>query len=200
MEVPADAYVQEGVVLGVLPKGFSGTPSLKIGTNAKFFANCVLYANNGIGNNFVLGACATVREDNVIGNNVSIGSHANVEHHVIIEDDVRLHSFVFVPEFSVLKKGCWLGPRVTLTNAPFPLGKEVKERLVGPTIGEGAIIGANATILPGVNIGKRALVAAGSVVTKDVPDRAVVVGNPAKIVKTIDELSYKDGVKPYSED
>ena len=200
MELPPDAQVQEGAVIGVLPKGFSGKPSLQVGKKALVFANAVLYANNKVGDNFVLGTCATVREHNTIGDDVSIGSHANVEHHVTIEDGVRLHSYVFVPEYSTLKKGCWLGPRVTLTNAPFPLGKEVKERLKGPVIGEGAIIGAGAIILPGVTVGKRALVAAGSVVTRDVPAGMVVVGNPAKVIKAITDLSYKDGMRPYSEE
>lgn len=200
MDLPADVQVQEGAVVGVLPKGASGEPTLTLGSGAMIFANAVIYANNRIGDNFMLGTCATVREENTIGNNVSIGSHANVEHHVIIEDDVRLHSYVFVPEYSVLKKGCWLGPRVTLTNAPFPLGKEVKERLKGPVIEEGAIIGAGAIIMPGVTVGKKSLVAAGALVTKDVPAGMVVVGNPAKVVKSITDLSYEDGLKPYSEE
>ena len=78
------------------------------------------------------------------------------------------------------------------TNAPFPLSKRAKETLQGPVLEEGAIVGANSTLLPGVVIGKNALVGAGSVVTKDVPENAVVVGNPARKVKERHELKHKD--------
>jgi acetyltransferase-like isoleucine patch superfamily enzyme len=113
-----------------------------------------------------------------------------VEHHVVIHDRVRLHSNVFVPEFSVLHEGCWLGPNVVLTNAKYPLSPNVKNELVGPTILSGAKIGANATILPGVTVGRDSLVGAGSVVVRDVPDEAVVAGNPAQIIKMVNELPY----------
>jgi len=77
-----------------------------------------------------------------------------------------------------------------LTNSRYPLSLDAKETRVGPTIKKGAKIGANSIILPGVIIGENAFVGAGSVVTKNVPDGAVVVGNPAKIIKNITELPY----------
>lgn len=77
-----------------------------------------------------------------------------------------------------------------MTNSRYPLSLDAKETRVGPTIKKGAKIGANSTILPGVIIGENAFVGAGSVVTKNVPDGAVVVGNPAKIIKNITELPY----------
>ncbi|MCI0476408.1 MAG: N-acetyltransferase, partial [Anaerolineales bacterium] len=131
---------------------------------------------------------ALVREENHIGNNVSIGSHTIVEHHVTIGNNVRLHSNVFVPEFSILEDDCWIGPNVVITNARYPRSRNVKEQLRGATIRRGAKIGANATILPGVVIGENALVGAGAVVTRDVPEGAVVVGNPARVVKQIEEI------------
>lgn len=119
-----------------------------------------------------------IREENEIVDDVSIGSGSVVEHHVRIGHRVRLHSNVFVPEFSILKNDCWLGPNVVLTNAKYPRSPRVKEELVGPYIEQGAKIGANATLLPGVRIGRNALVDAGTVVTQNVPAEAVVVGNP----------------------
>ena len=101
---------------------------------------------------------------------------------------MRLHSNVFVPEYSVLEDDCWLGPNVVLTNARYPRSRHVKEQLRGPLIKRGAKIGANATILPGLTIGEDALVGAGAVVVDDVPARAVVVGNPARILKYVTEL------------
>ena len=83
-----------------------------------------------------------------------------------------------------------MGPNVVLTNAKYPLSPGVKESLRGPTLKRGAKIGANATILPGVVVGANALIGAGSVVVRDVPDGAVAVGNPARIIKHISELPY----------
>jgi len=134
-----------------------------------------------------------LREMNKIGDNVSIGTGTVIEHHVIIMDGVRVHSQAFIPEYSILEKSCWIGPRVVITNAKFPCSPDVKKHLKGATIGEHAIIGANATLLPGITIGKNALIGAGSVVTKNVPQNKVVAGNPAMIIKDISKLPYKQG-------
>ena len=116
----------------------------------------------------------------------------------MIADGVRIHSQAFIPEESVLKKGCWIGPRVCVTNAPFPNTPTTKDNLSGVVIGENAKVGANSTLLPGVKIGKNAFVGAGSVVTKDVPAGKVVVGNPASVVKDVKDIVDEDGKKVYS--
>jgi len=160
----------------------------KIGKNSKIREPTIIYPDNEIGDNFQTGHFVTIRENNKIGDNVSIGSHSNIEHHIIIEDGVRIHSNCFIPEFSVLKKNCWLGPNVVLTNAKYPKSINVKSELLGPTIGEFAKIGANSTILPGIKIGKHALIGAGSLVVKDVPDYAIIAGNPGKLMGDIRDL------------
>ncbi|MBP7355144.1 MAG: N-acetyltransferase [Longilinea sp.] len=130
-----------------------------------------------------------IRELNNIGDDVSIGTHSIIEHHVEIQNGVRIHSNVFVPEFSILECDAWIGPNAVLTNARYPRSTNVKNHLKGPVIRRGAMIGANTTILPGVIIGLSALIGAGSVVTRDVPDGAVVAGNPARIIKYVHEIS-----------
>jgi acetyltransferase-like isoleucine patch superfamily enzyme len=77
---------------------------------------------------------------------------------------------------------------VVVTNARYPESRGARENLVGAHIKSGAIIGANVTLLPGVVIGANALVGAGAVVTHDVPDRAVVVGNPARVINTVEAI------------
>lgn len=174
------------VILGEPARGSGpGDRATSIGSGACIRSHTVIYAGNRIGSGFETGHSVLVREDNEIGDRVSIGSGSVVEHHVRIGHGVRLHSNVFVPEFSTLEDGCWLGPNVVLTNARYPRSPRVKEELRGPVIESGARIGANSTLLPGVRIGRDALVGAGAVVTRDVPEGCVVVGNPARVSRRL---------------
>ena len=185
-----DCTVGDFAVIGVPPaRREPGELQTRIGAGAKIRSHTVIYAGNRIGGGFASGHGALIREENTIGDGVSIGSHAIVEHHVTIGNGVRIHSGAFVPEFCVLEDNCWIGPNAVLTNVLHPLCPEVPRCIKGATLRRGAKVGANATVLPGVCIGEMAIVAAGAVVTRDVPARAVVAGSPARVVKTIDELT-----------
>jgi acetyltransferase-like isoleucine patch superfamily enzyme len=191
VELGQGVVVEDYSLIGVPPRGArEGEIRTVIGDGAVIRSHAVIYAGNIIGRNFQTGNKVNIRESNRIGDDVSIGTLSVVEHHVEIGNGVRIHTQVFIPEFSVLEDGCWIGPNVVLTNAKYPVSPGVKDSLVGPVIKKGAKIGANATILPGVVIGEHALVGAGSVVVRDVPGGAVVVGNPARIVRHISELPY----------
>ena len=186
-----DGVIEDYCIIGVPPRGKKdGEFKTVIQSGAHIRSHSVIYAGNQIGVNFQTGNKVNIRELNEIGDNVSIGTLSVIEHHVSIGNNVRIHSQVFIPEYSVLEEGAWIGPNVVLTNAKYPLFPGVKENLIGPTIKEGARIGANATILPGLVIGKNSLVGAGAVVVRDVPDGSVVAGNPAKVVKQVSDLSY----------
>ena len=186
---PPDAELDDFVVLGRAPRGHQpGDLPLVIGASCVLRSHTVIYAGNTIGVGFQTGHHVMIRERNTIGDRVSIGTQSVIEHHVTIGHGVRIHTQAFVPEYSVLEDGCWLGPNVVITNARYPESQGVKERLVGAHIDTGAIIGANATLLPGVRIGARALVGAGAVVTRDVPPGTVVVGNPARVINTVDQI------------
>lgn len=177
------------VILGAAPRGHEiGELALVIGDEAHIRSHTVVYAGNVIGDRFETGHGVLVRESNEIGDDVSIGSHSVIEHHVRLGDGVRIHSNAFIPEFSVLEAGAWVGPNVVMTNAAYPLGARAKAELAGPVLRERAKIGANATLLPGVVIGRDALVGAGAVVVEDVPDGKVVVGNPARIVRDVTDI------------
>lgn len=191
VELGGEIVLEDYVLVGKPPtRSDHASEVTRIGRSSLLRSHSVIYAGCVIGDRFQCGHHVTIREGTRVGDDVSIGTGCVIEHHVVIHDGVRLHSNVFVPEFSVLHEGCWLGPSVVLTNAKYPRSRNVKEELVGPTIMPGAKIGANATILPGVTIGRDSLVGAGSVVVHDVPDLAVVAGNPARIIKTINELPY----------
>ena len=185
-----NAKIGRWVVLGERPEGMRSAPIAKIGENATIRSHTVIYYGNQIGDNLQTGHHVLIRELNQIGSRVSIGTGSVVEHHVEIADGVRIHSQAFVPEYCILEEECWLGPRVALTNARYPASPDAKHNLVGVTVGRRARIGANATILPGIKIGPEALVGAGAVVVKDVPPGAVVAGNPARVMNSIDNLPY----------
>ncbi len=183
--------IEEFCLIGVpVGRTAAGAHATVIGANAWIRSHTVIYAGNTIGRNFVTGNKVNIRELNEIGDDVSVGTLSVVEHHVRIGNRVRIHTQAFIPEFSVLEDDCWIGPNVVLTNARYPVSPGVKDSLQGPHIGRGAKIGANATILPGVQVGAHALVGAGSVVVKDVPRNAVVVGNPARVINMIERLPY----------
>ncbi len=189
VEMGEGVEIDDFVIIGKPPKGKQpGEIKTIIGDNAVIRSHTVIYAGNKIGCSFQSGHHVTIRECNDIGDNVSIGTGSCVEHHVEIRDNVRIHSQAFVPEYSVLEENCWIGPNVVLTNAKYPRSRNVKEELKGPVIKENAKIGANSTILPGRIIGKNSLVGAGTVVVKDVPDKSVVVGNPGKMIGSIDDI------------
>lgn len=191
VRIPESAQIGHHVIIGEPSRGRKpGELKTVIGEYAVIRSHTVIYMGNIIGLNFQTGHHVLIRENNKIGNNVSIGTNSIIEFEVVIEDDVRIHSQAFIPEYSVLKKGCWIGPNVVLTNALYPRSPGVKKNLKGPIVEENAKIGANATILPGIIIGKNTLIGAGSVVTKDIPDNKVAAGNPAKIIKDISELPY----------
>ncbi|OIO91307.1 MAG: hypothetical protein AUK03_11445 [Anaerolineae bacterium CG2_30_64_16] len=177
------------VIIGEPPRGaVAGELPTAIGPGAVIRSHTVIYAGNRIGAQFQTGHGVLIREANEIGDDVSIGTHSIVEHHVVIGNRVRIHSNVFLPEYTILEEGAWVGPCVVFTNALYPLSPGAKENLRGPHLLPGAKIGANATLLPGVVIGRDALVGAGAVVVHDVPDGKVVVGNPARVIKDVAEI------------
>lgn len=193
VELGKNVEIGDWVVIGVPFKGMPAGTRTVIGDGAVIRSHTVIYAGNVIGKHFQTGHGVLVRECNVIGDDVSIGSHSVVEHHVTLENGVRIHTQAFVPEFSHLEEGAWVGPNVVFTNALYPLSPNVKNDLKGPRIGRRAKIGANSTLLPGVVIGADALVGAGSVVVRSIPAGKVAVGNPARVIKDIRDLPY--GIK-----
>jgi len=170
-----------------------GSTAVVIGDDAVIRSHSVIYGGVRIGARFQCGHWVLVREDTAVGDDCSIGSGTVIEFSVKIEDGVRLHSQCFVPEHSVLEAGCWLGPRVVVTNARFPAAPRTKTSLQAVLIKRRAKVGANATLLPGIVIGEGSLVGAGSVVTRDVPDGAIVRGNPARVTGLVSELRDEFG-------
>ena len=127
-----------------------------------------------------------ILEGAIIGKNGNICAHTLIEGDVVIGDNVTIKSGVQVWDGTRIESDVFIGPNATFTNDPYPRSKEYPPEFSGITIKHHASIGANATLLPGITIGEYAMVGAGAVVTENVPAKAIVVGNPAKIIRYID--------------
>jgi acetyltransferase-like isoleucine patch superfamily enzyme/dTDP-4-dehydrorhamnose 3,5-epimerase-like enzyme len=121
-----------------------------------------------------------------IGKDCNIADGVFVENDVTVGDRVTVKSGVQLWDGVTLEDDVFIGPNATFTNDPFPRSRAWPEVFSRTTVRRGASVGANATLLPGITVGAGAMVGAGAVVTRDVPDRAIVVGNPARIVGTVD--------------
>jgi acetyltransferase-like isoleucine patch superfamily enzyme len=140
-----------------------------------------------IGKNVKIWHFAYVGSNTVIGDNVKIGSLAHIDYNVVIGSNTIIEGLVYIPPLSRIGERVFIGPAAVLTNDPYPPSKKLK----GVLIEDDAVIGARSVIRAGVRIGKRSVVAMGSVVTKDVPDGVVVLGVPARVVYKREEYDIK---------
>lgn len=177
----------------------SGEDLLCIGKKGTIRPFTTIYAGSEIGDYFQCGQSVSIREGNKIADHVSIGTNSAIEFDNIIGSYTRIHSGCFL-EMCTIGNHVFIGPNTVFTDDLHPMNcPKYRDCLRGATVKDKARIGANSTILPGITIGYNSLVAAGSVVTKDVPDNAVVAGNPAKVINSVDKLKCKAGFfeKPY---
>lgn len=187
------------VILGMPPRGSEpGQLPLVLGPGAVIRPFTTLYAGSVIGARFQTGQGASIREDNRIGDDCSVGTNAVLEYGNVIGDHTRVHSGCFLEQVT-LGRHVFLGPNVVFTDDPHPMCPRYRDCKGGAVVEDLVKIGANATILPGVRIGRNSLVGAGAVVAEDVPPDVVVAGAPARVVKRIDELTCWPGFyeRPY---
>jgi len=155
-------------------------PDVKLGENVKIFAFVNLYGCS-IGDNTKIGTFVEIQKGAVVGRNCKISSHTFICEGVTIEDEVFVgHGVTFIND---------LYPRATTASGG--LQTEDDWKVIPTVVKQGASIGSGATILAGVTIGEQAIVGAGSVVTRDVPPRTVVAGNPARILRSLDGKDKK---------
>lgn len=187
-------YVHPTALVGLTPRGVEeGRLETRVGEDCVIRANTTVYAGAALGDRVQTGHGTLIREGNVVGCDVSIGTNAVLEPDNRIGDRVRIHSGCFL-ELVTVGDDVFIGPNVTFADDLHPPCPEYRNCVGGAVVGNGAAIGANATVLPGVRVGEKALVGAGAVVVDDVPDRAVVVGNPARVVCSVDDLGCRAGV------
>ncbi|WP_207589632.1 DapH/DapD/GlmU-related protein [Halomontanus rarus] len=149
-----------------------------IGSDATIRPGTIIYDDVIIGDGFSTGHNAVVREFTEIGDDVLVGTNTTIDGNTTVGSHVSMQTGVYVPSETTIKNHVFLGPYAVLTNDPYPLRQDID--LKGPIIEDHVSIGANATVLSGVTVGRGSFVAAGAVVTEDVPERTLAVGVPAR--------------------
>jgi acetyltransferase-like isoleucine patch superfamily enzyme len=191
-----DAHIDPGVLLGYRTGRPIEYQPTEIGSGAHIRANTVVYCSVRIGDGLETGHNVVIREQNVIGDRFRIWNNSVVDYGCTIGNNVRVHSNVYIAQYTIIEDDVFMAPGVIVANDLHPI---CTHDMRGPTIRRRARIGCNATLLPRIVIGESAVVGAGSVVTRDVPDGMVVAGNPAEVVCAIDELRCQVGKidRPY---
>lgn len=173
--------------------------TLVIGPGAVLRAGSVIYVGSRIGADFQTGHNVVIREQNRIGDHVRIWNNTTVDYGCIIASGVKIHTNVYIAQFTTIEEDVFIAPGVTITNDPHPGCAFSQPCMRGPTIKRGAQIGGGVTILPYVTIGEGCLIGAGSVVTHDIPPGVVAYGNPARVHGLVTELACSTGLtdRPY---
>jgi acetyltransferase-like isoleucine patch superfamily enzyme len=193
-QIGVGCVIEHGVVLGKSPRlaraattSPSDLPPLRIGARVTVCAGAVIYAGSEIGDRAIVGDQAQVRERATIGERTVIGRASGVDNDVRIGNRVKIQSQVYVTAYSVVEDDVFLGPGASTTNDDTMGRHGPDDALRGATIRRAARIGGSAVLVPGVEIGEEAFVAAGAVVTKDVPARGFMVGVPARQVRDVSD-------------
>ena len=199
----AGTVVGDGAVVGKQPKPAKTSsvsyseplPPLEVGESCNIGTGAVLYAGSTVGNNTMVADLASIRENSRIGDFVLIGRGVCVENSVEIGNYTKVQSNAYITACTVLEDHVFIAPCVTTTNDNFMGRTEARFKYTrGAHVKRGARVGGSAILLPGITVGEEAFVAAGSVVTRNVPPGKLVMGVPAKVVRDVpkEEMLDKD--------
>jgi acetyltransferase-like isoleucine patch superfamily enzyme len=189
-DLGADCEIHEGAV--VSPPEVSGEPP-RIGDGATIRSGTVIYPDVTIGSGLATGHDAVVREHTDIGDDCVVGTKTVIDGHTVVGDRVSMQTGVYVPSYTEIGSEVFLGPNAVLTNDPYPVRRD--EDLVGPTLEDHVSVGANATLNPGVTVGEGSFVAAGAVVTEDVPPGRLALGVPAETRPLPEHLDGENDIR-----
>ena len=187
-----DAILQDGAVVGKSPhlgklSTASRDPLLPavIGEGAAVLSGAIVFAGATLEAGAIVGDQAHVRERTRVGRDSVIGRGSSVDNDVLIGERVRVQTNCYVTAHTVIEDDAFVGPGVITTNDDTMARHPEGELRIGPTLRRGCRIGGGAVLCPGVEIGEEAFVGAGAVVVRDVPPRAVVVGVPARQIRSV---------------
>lgn len=192
--VGGEVRIQDGAVIGkplaLGPKSTAPRDSLppaELGSGVTVCAGAVVVAGATVGNGSVIGDQAHVRERSRIGEDTVVGRGSAVDNDVMIGARVRIQTGCYITAFSTVEDDVFVAPGVTLTNDDTMGRHGPDHKLRGAVLRRACRVGGGAVLVPGVEVGEEAFVAAGAVVVRDVPARAVVMGVPARIVRDVPE-------------
>jgi UDP-2-acetamido-3-amino-2,3-dideoxy-glucuronate N-acetyltransferase len=168
----------------------------RIADDVQIGCGCVLYAGASIGQKVMIADLATVREAVTIGEETIVGRGVSIENRCTIGKRCKLETNAYITAYSELEDDVFVAPMVATSNDNYMArGKERLKYFKGVVVRRGGRIGVNATILPGRTVDEQGVVAAGSVVTHDVPARVIVAGNPAHVFRSVPEDQLLDDQK-----
>lgn len=174
-ECGKNCVIQENAIVGLKYKDECNPVIL--GDNAVIRTFSIIYADVEVGDNFSTGHHVIIREKTKIGSKIVIGSGSVIDGNVTIGNEVKIESQVYIPTDTIIGSNVFIGPGATLTNDRYPQRLRDEYIPVGPTLEDGVTVGANSVILPGKRIGKGSFIAAGAIVSKDIPAWSIVRGN-----------------------
>jgi acetyltransferase-like isoleucine patch superfamily enzyme len=161
--------------------------ALELGVGASVGTGSVVFAGSSVGAHAILGDQCFVRERSAIGERSVIGRGSVVDNDVLVGARVRVQTNVYLTAFTIVEDDVFVGPGAITTNDHTMARHEPEMPMRGATLRRACRVGGGAVLTPGVEIGEEAFVAAGAVVTRDVPARAVVMGVPARVVREVGE-------------
>ena len=164
-------------------------PPTIVGPNSLIRSHAIIYSGSSLGAHFTSGHRITIREQTTMGHHCSVGTLCDIQGYSMFGNYCRLHSSVHIGQQSKVGHFVFIYPYAVFLNDPTPPSRTV----IGPTIGDYSQIGASSLVFPGVVVGENCLVAAGSVVNKDVAGFSVVAGNPAKFLCPIEAVRSREG-------
>ncbi|WP_435099442.1 DapH/DapD/GlmU-related protein [Halorubrum sp. N11] len=170
----------------------NNTSKAKLGDDIIIRAGSIIYDDVSLGDRTQTGHNVLIRENTQIGEDCIIGTNTVIDGDTRVGNRVSLQTGVYIPSKTTIENQVFIGPNAVLTNDPSPVRQNTN--LEGPTIKQSASIGANSTILPGITIGERSFVAAGAIVTKDVPPDTLAIGAPATFKSLPEELKGENNL------
>jgi acetyltransferase-like isoleucine patch superfamily enzyme len=190
--IGAGCEIQDGAVLGKSPKlARSSTASagelapLSVGAGSVICCQAIVFAGATLGEGVIVGDQAFVRERVTIGASSVIGRGSTVENDTRIGARVRIQTQVYITAYMVIEDDVFVGPGVTTTNDDTMSRHDKSYALEGPLLRRACRVGGGVVLCPGVEIGEEAFIAAGALVTRDIPARAVAMGVPARVVRAV---------------
>jgi acetyltransferase-like isoleucine patch superfamily enzyme len=189
-EAGANCQIQTGCIVGLKYKVDCGPVIL--GSGCRIRMGTIIYGDVRVGDDFQTGHHVTIREHTNIGHHVVVGTNTVIDGNVTIGDFVKIQSNCYIPTHVTIGRRVFLGPNVILTNDRYPLKMRKAYKPEGPILEDGVTLGGGVVVCPGVRIGHDSFVAAGAVVTRDVPPHSLVMGIPGRISPLPEKLRERN--------